>query len=458
MGAKPGTPAGGANFKVPQVPEMPSAVGTPRTKAKPQTSAPDGWVAPVSKADKTGPKLAAAWLDVQHPEVQNYLKTMPAGTPDPRNYSSQAEWTQARSLHHWNTMADHPETLNPVQERGQKFTPEGGGAGYKIGGPRWDDFKDKHLSMPPLGPDMVDPSDELYHHDRYQDAMSSKHDDDISNVGLDHYSMHREAGEHDSPYDPYLTEGDTKHIDRSTSVGPGISERTHMMKRQPGDPNHGPNRHEAAYPDGAYMRDVPGGKGQSMWDPAAGDWAVEDTASEIGKTDGKGSWNVHTPYGPPGESPQNVSMPVKNQRMMNAPHPSGPRADTLRNPGEHKIPHNWEMDRPGYSAPDVTREESRAPGNPTFASLHPNDRRWVALEGPKFFTANTDALADSHELATRAHNHAAVVTSTFTRHRSAAVCQAFVEKVVELGREAYRPAQRREAATMPDFGDSSLYL
>jgi hypothetical protein len=64
-----------------------------------------------------------------------------------------------------------------------------------------------------------------------------------------------------------------------------------------------------------------------------------------------------------------------------------------------------------------------------MSHLAGEDRRWVDLESARFVTANRDTWDDSHELAVRAHNHAAAATSTFTRQRSAAVCEAFVRKV-----------------------------
>lgn len=86
------------------------------------------------------------------------------------------------------------------------------------------------------------------------------------------------------------------------------------------------------------------------------------------------------------------------------------------------------------------------------------DRRWVELESARFIAANRDTLDDSHELAVRAHNHAAAKTSTFTRQRSAAVCEAFVRKVTQLGEQQYRPAPQRTAAINTNFPDSLMFL
>jgi hypothetical protein len=95
-----------------------------------------------------------------------------------------------------------------------------------------------------------------------------------------------------------------------------------------------------------------------------------------------------------------------------------------------------------------------------FSSLlDGSDRRWVILEGAKFVAANTDTLDDSHELAVRAYDYAALKTSTFTPRRSALVCRAFVAKVIDLGKQAYRPpVVRRTAAAFVDFDDSAMYL
>ena len=93
-----------------------------------------------------------------------------------------------------------------------------------------------------------------------------------------------------------------------------------------------------------------------------------------------------------------------------------------------------------------------------MSHLAGEDRRWVDLESARFVTANRDTWDDSHELAVRAHNHAAAATSTFTRQRSAAVCEAFVRKVTQLGEQQYRPAPQRTAAINTNFPDSLLYL
>ena len=93
-------------------------------------------------------------------------------------------------------------------------------------------------------------------------------------------------------------------------------------------------------------------------------------------------------------------------------------------------------------------------------SLPPADRRWVTLEAARFVSANTDCLSDPEELAIRAQHHAALKTSTFSPRHSAAVMQAFVSAVTDLGRKSYRPSPpRRMAATAgEDFDPSLMFL
>ena len=98
------------------------------------------------------------------------------------------------------------------------------------------------------------------------------------------------------------------------------------------------------------------------------------------------------------------------------------------------------------------------PGSEKKSSLAGEDRRWVELESARFVAANRDTLDDSHELAVRAHNHAAAKTSTFTRQRSAAVCEAFVRKVTQLGEQQYRPAPQRTAAINTNFPGDLMFL
>ena len=114
-------------------------------------------------------------------------------------------------------------------------------------------------------------------------------------------------------------------------------------------------------------------------------------------------------------------------------------------------------DKPYGDNPDF--DPDFAPNIVRKRNLASADRRWVTLEAAKFVAANADTLDDSHELATRAHHHAAVKTSTFTPQRSAAVCAAFVGEVTELGQRtaAHRPV-RVASAPMADFEDQAMYL
>lgn len=213
--------------------------------------------------------------------------------------------------------------------------------------------------------------------------------------------------------------------------------------------------HNAAYPPEAYLRDNPSGKGQSMWDPQANDWAVEDLGSSMTKSDGEPhSWtgikSKGDYYGPPG----GLGHPHTHQEWMDKYGPVRPT--------HPQTPETFNQDymggrqgEPGNA--NVTRSDARAPGNPTFASLNGEDKRWVKLEGAKFVSTNTDTLADSSELAIRAHNHAARKTSTYSPGRSAFVCEAFVAEVVDLGRKSYR-SPIRVATAEPNDPDLAMFL
>ena len=117
--------------------------------------------------------------------------------------------------------------------------------------------------------------------------------------------------------------------------------------------------------------------------------------------------------------------------------------------------HGVDVNGPGH--PGAWRNND-SPSAHWGSNLAGTDRRWVSLESAKFIAANPDALDDSHELATRAHAHAAFKTSTFTPARSAEVCRAFVASVGELGRQTYRPHVVRTAAAAVDFPDGMIYL
>lgn len=161
---------------------------------------------------------------------------------------------------------------------------------------------------------------------------------------------------------------------------------------------------------------------EPQWDPEVGDWAVPSVESDM--TGGKPGFRPQPPfkYHPPGF------------------HPSR-ELDRGAEPDAENVPHS----RPWNSPP---RGGARLAGS---------DRRWVELEAARFVAANPDALDNPHELAIRAHNHAALKTSTFSLGHCAAVCEAFVEQVVELGRRSYRPVRPRQAA-FQDFPSELMYL
>lgn len=127
------------------------------------------------------------------------------------------------------------------------------------------------------------------------------------------------------------------------------------------------------------------------------------------------------------------------------------------------MPHEpkWDDDAGDWAVPTLEEDMTGQVGEgfePVRPVLGGTDRRWVKLESARFVAANTDAVDDSHELATRAHHHASVKTSTFTPQRSAAVCEAFVAEVTRLGQAQHRP--RRTAAAPPsiEFDDQAMYL
>lgn len=98
------------------------------------------------------------------------------------------------------------------------------------------------------------------------------------------------------------------------------------------------------------------------------------------------------------------------------------------------------------------------PGRTAAAQLTSRERRWVEIEGDRFFRANLDAAHLPAELVTRARNHAAKVTSG--RRRCAALTEAFAARVLDLGRAT--PRTRTKTASAPrirtNFSDSMLFL
>lgn len=176
---------------------------------------------------------------------------------------------------------------------------------------------------------------------------------------------------------------------------------------------------------GGYIQDAQQKHPPSGWDEQANDYAVPSLEHDMTKSD-------H----PSADPTVNVSVP----RNL-------PRTDAGRGPGS-----DYAGGRERFEPSPAGVPDSRA-----GARLAGVDRRWVTLEAAKFVAANPDALDDSRELALRAHNHAALQTSTFTQVRSAAVCEAFVATVVDLGYKTYRPPVQRTAA-FQDFAAEAIYL
>jgi hypothetical protein len=132
-------------------------------------------------------------------------------------------------------------------------------------------------------------------------------------------------------------------------------------------------------------------------------------------------------------------------------------------PGGGDVAVNESWRNPAQAAPaqgpkPLTNPIGQNPYRGVMGSLDGTDRRWVTLESAKFVAANADALDDSGELAVRAHNHAALKTSTFTSQRSAAVCAAFVEQVVDLGAKTYQPPVRVAATEVADIAPEAIFV
>ncbi len=125
--------------------------------------------------------------------------------------------------------------------------------------------------------------------------------------------------------------------------------------------------------------------------------------------------------------------------------PYSPKEWTERDPEIHPPVQHGEYTHPQHGS---GRHEGALTGS---------DGRWVELEAAKFVAANSNTLDDSHELATRAHEHAALKTSTFTKERSSRICEAFVSRVGALRKQAYRPPVVRTAA-YEDFDDGLMFL
>lgn len=176
---------------------------------------------------------------------------------------------------------------------------------------------------------------------------------------------------------------------------------------------------------------------QQGWDPKANDYAAKPPQQSSG---GYGTPPRVTGY--PDDGTLNGSPYRRNPPVWKPPNPApSPKARSQQPSG----PATSSGPPPARGLQD--------------ARLSSVDRRWVTLEASKFVQANLDTLDDSLELATRAHNHASLKTSTFTGQRSAEVSRAFVATVTDLGRQMYRPPIQRVAAEIPDVGaDEALWF
>lgn len=361
-----------------------------------------------------------------------------------------------------------------------------------------------------------------------QDALASGHQFPTSGPDPQHYPDYK-SWMNASNLHSYLQDS------TSTFNGPG-SEHTFTSPQSQQQFNQ---RFTGAYPANAYMRDMPHGGGQAMWDPEANDWAVQDVGSDMthgdtyqtvphsvggqdprdysGTSDYPAAYQPGNPYhsGPaqypePGSenkpgTPGNRPAVTRGDPNFRSPQ-EGVSPDYVPPPGAQKLPPGQERNWPN---PNVQQYHGKPPPQPRFAnrawdevkhvmappplekgmvdpseelydpasyehdmggkhddrpvhdqwgsdhdevehfaSLQPQDKRWVTLEASKFAAANEDAWTTPKELAIRAHNHATVVTSTFDPRRSASVSRAFVANVVEVGRRSYRPPVRQLRASV----------
>lgn len=105
--------------------------------------------------------------------------------------------------------------------------------------------------------------------------------------------------------------------------------------------------------------------------------------------------------------------------------------------------------------------DRKAPGRAhSDTLLTSSEKRWVVLEVPKFIRANQDCLTDPQgheELATRAANHAALVTSTSPRSRE--LTASFVETVAYEARQIRLPSPQRTASRdVREIDGAALFL
>lgn len=96
------------------------------------------------------------------------------------------------------------------------------------------------------------------------------------------------------------------------------------------------------------------------------------------------------------------------------------------------------------------------PLDPAGHPIHEADRRYVELEGARFYRDNPDTTIG--ELLIRAKNHAELQTSTFSSPRSQAVTTAFVNKVASLRDSAPRPRVASAPPRTPDLPDEFMFI
>jgi hypothetical protein len=159
------------------------------------------------------------------------------------------------------------------------------------------------------------------------------------------------------------------------------------------------------------------------------------------------------------EMQQNLQQ-LKMQEMQRAHQREREMEQQRDHPSGHA--ERWRADQPYATSFDTHATPGQMSlfndsSDQDLPKLAGTDRRWVTLEAAKFVAANADCLDDSHELAVRAANHADIQTSTFPRARSAAISEAFVGRVTDLGRQSYRPPVRT-AAAFQDFDPQALFL
>jgi len=240
-----------------------------------------------------------------------------------------------------------------------------------------------------------------------------------------------QMGGHDPS--PYLNEGPSGHPDRDTDLDPYHPNPTAFspgMMEEIGAPGYDP---EAAF--NSRTQQTQNAITQRYPDLAGGGAGMDPEDIE--------NQQFLHPVGSPGWAEKVDRGQALNNRM----NIQKGRADEAQ--GAWQKSH---QPKPKTPAPKPGEQLS------LFSRLEGSDRRWVTLEAAKFVAANPDALDDSHEMAVRAANYAAVKTSTFPMQRSAAITEAFVATVGELGRQSYKPPTVRTAAVDVSFDPQAMYL